>query len=194
MPISRQVPTLSPLVIVLLIAGLGMVLPASAAPAANNLIVVNKSVDGIRLLASPTAVKRRLGKPTYISRRTVPGNSQSGAVSYQTWRYEKRKLTVTLYKEAPSTSFKVMMFDILGTIEHTSNGLRVGSSLADVQRKLPGATCKAGFAGSTTCSVRGGRTGPTNAREFYTGVSVENGKARSISVSYLQTWDDPAPG
>jgi hypothetical protein len=176
------------------IGGLVMLLPAPAAGAANNLIVVNRSVDGIRLLASPAAVRSRLGKPTYLYRRTTPGTPRTAAVSYQSWRYEKRKLTVTLFAVAPSRTFRVMAFEIYGRTEHTRNGLRVGSSSADVQAKLSGETCRPGFAGSTQCVVRGGRTGPTNAREFSTVVSVEAGRARSIQVSYLQTWDDPAPG
>jgi hypothetical protein len=191
-PSTRTHPT--PLLAIgIAIGALMLLVPAPGARAANDLIVVNRSVDGIRLLSPPSAVSSRLGKPTSVARRTTPGSPGSAAVRYQSWRYEKRKLTVTLFAVAPSTSFRVMAFEVYGRREHTSNGLRVGSPLADVQAKLSGETCRPGFAGSTQCVVRGGRTGPTNAREFSTVVSVEKGRARSIQVSYLQTWDDP-PG
>lgn len=113
-------------VLVPLLLSLAMLVAAGSAHAA---IVPGKSIAGVKLLMTQQQVKNLLGEPG----ETITGSNEFG--EFTVFKY--RRLRVTFQGNANVTAVKTTRRS-----ERTSKGIGVGSTRAQVKKRVTGVVCE----------------------------------------------------
>jgi hypothetical protein len=118
-----------------------VLLLAVAAPAAA-LIVVQRSIAGVKLGMTATQVREVLGKPDAVS---YPSNPIQGTV--KRYHYGLTEVFISRGKDG-----RVYLFTTRSTRQRTSDGVGVGSSEAAVHAHVENVHCE-GSGATRTCEV-----------------------------------------
>jgi hypothetical protein len=144
-----------------LVAGAAALLAAAPAGAK---IVVQQGMAGAKLGESWAAVRAHFG--TAPDSNKIIKSEIIGRIRVARWG------RVTISFDGTKNASKAIAFDTTGTAQRTANGIGVGSTVAQVEAKLPRATCKNEH-GYHHCYI--GRYGKAGAR--VTDFSI-NGRGR----------------
>ena len=145
----------------ILIAAVAVFL-AAAAPA-DAMVQLDKGIAGVRIGNTRAAVRTSLGKP----QKQRAGSNDFG--SYVQYSYSGG-ITVIFQGEDRVTSVTTP-----GLGDRTSNGVGVGSPVADVKAHVPGITCE-----GSVC-----HTGRLAAGRRVTSFSIAAGKVTSVQVGIV---------
>jgi hypothetical protein len=109
-------------------------LPATASP--SQLVVVNRSMAGVKLGMSPASVKKQLGK---AESQSTCGSSEMdkatcGGAGVTNWRYMKGQLSVTFIKN------RVVRLSTTSPKLRTRSGVGVGVAFSKVLQRYPNGT------------------------------------------------------
>jgi hypothetical protein len=118
---------------------LGLVVPAASADArvpATRVVVVDRSMAGVKLGMSPAAVKRRLGKADSRSKcgSSAMAKALCGGSGVTMWRYTKPQLSVTFIKH------RVVRLSTTSPKLRTRSGIGVGVGFDKVRARYPHGT------------------------------------------------------
>jgi len=142
-----------------LVAVVSVLVAATIVSAASARIVVQRGIAGARIGMTQKQVRAVLGKPT----KAFQAKNAFGI--YVEYRY--RKLVLDFQGPGPLSNISTTRLS-----ERTSKGVGVGSTMAQVQSKVPGAHCKVQL-----CSV--GNAVPSKiVTTFY----LRMGKVTQVSV------------
>ena len=145
------------------VLALGVLAVAAAAPAA---IEPQRGIGGVRLGMSQVTVRSALGHPTKIER----GSNEIGP--YTTYRYPR--VTVTFFAGRRVTSVVTT-----SPLERTLRGVGVGSTVAQVSKRLAGIRCVREF-GYRHCYV-----GEWAPGKIVTDFAIRDGRVTRVTVGYV---------
>ena len=135
-------------------------------------IVPQKSIAGAKLGMTQERVKQKLGRPDGRSYATSP----IGNFRYVTLRYGRTKISF----DGTKPSSRVINLFTRSRLQRTASGIGVGSTRAQVKRRLPGVTCKVEY-GVNHCYLGDFRPGE-RVTDFRLKRKKKGAPARVISV------------
>jgi len=143
---------------------LALALTASSARA---VIVVQRSIGGVKLQMTKAQVRAKLGRPM----RVRVGSNAFGTFTEKVFR----RVTVTF-----QSGDRVTNVSTKSPLEQTASGVGVGSTKFQVRAGVPNATCKNEF-GFRHCFVGAFLPGRT-VTDFRLG---NNGRVKSVSIGFV---------
>ena len=140
---------------------------ALAASSAHAVIVVQRSIGGVKLNMTKAQVRAKLGRPMRVRVLT----NEFGTVTEKAFR----RVTVTF-----QSGDRVTNVSTTSPLEQTTSGVGVGSTKSQVKAGVPIATCKneAGFKHCFVGAFLPGRT----VTDFRLG---SNGRVKSVSIGFV---------
>ena len=146
-----------------LLLALGVLAAAAVATAA---ILPQRGIGGARLGMSETTVKSTLGSPTRVER----GSNDIG--SYTTYRYPR--VTITFFAGRKVTSIATT-----SRLERTLRGVGVGSTIAQVSRRVAGVRCV------TELGYRHCYVGDWSPGKVVTDFTIGGGRVTRVTIGYV---------
>ncbi len=144
-------------------AVLALTLTASSARA---VIVVQRSIGGVKLQMTKGQVRAKLGRPM----RVHVGSNEFGTFVEKVYR----RVTVTF-----QSGDRVTNVSTTSPLEQTASGVGVGSTKSQVKAKVPNVTCKneSGFKHCFVGAFLPGRT--------VTDFRLRNGRVSAVSIGFV---------